>query len=208
MAMRKKLRQPKTPYVRMHITVPTALYKIMSIHFGHLNWSEVATEAFWKMVGVDKPTTVVSVETEDGVATEVETKRYTSMQKSNPSEVRHLIDNNPVPLLLIFVGANCPHSSDLKESLKDLHKHTRDGVDVAYLDVSDDPLLGIAYGVEATPTSLLLQRGSVVHKWVGVYRFHQYYDAVQSLLASTPVDLMEQLHQEEGAEDSGEEVPF
>lgn len=123
-------------------------------------------------------------------------------------DVRDLIERNPTPFLLIFTANGCPHSNDLKEILKDLHRYTQNGVEVFSFDVSLDPMLGMAYAIAATPTTLLIHDSAVVHRWVGVHRFHHYYDICDALLKSSPVYLLDQVEAMEQTEITEEEIPF
>jgi thioredoxin-like negative regulator of GroEL len=131
-----------------------------------------------------------------------------------PSDVRHLIENSVEPLLLVFVSEKCDHSEDLKKALSDLGKYLKDAVHVVYFEVSKDPIIAALYGVYATPTSLLIHRGTTYYKWVGVFRWHNYYDVCAAYLQSTPLEceemaqagLLPEEEQEEAQEE--QEIPF
>lgn len=111
-----------------------------------------------------------------------------------PSDVRYLIENNQDPVLLTFVSEFCDHSRELLAKLESFHKAMKFAVAVVYFDIAKDPMLSLAYSVQATPTTVLLHRGYQIHRWVGVHRFHNYFDICQALMESTPAfEELEQL---------------
>lgn len=127
------------------------------------------------------------------------------MRKINySSDIYNLHKNSDKPVLVVFVSVNCPHSEILLTHLMDLNRHLKDGLDVCYFYVSDDPMLAISYGIAATPTALLIHVGAIVQRWVGVHRFHVYYDACQAVMDSTPVGDLQMLLEQEDEQ----EVPY
>ena len=83
---------------------------------------------------------------------------------------------------LIFVFRWCGPCKLLMPRLETAIAATKDGVDLAKVDIDDLTDIAMEYGVDVVPTVLSFKNGKVVEKFVGLQdddKIHKFVTAIQ-----------------------------
>lgn len=95
-----------------------------------------------------------------------------------------VVERSPLPVLLEFMSQYCMYCQRMRPVLDRLAQTSTDRLRVATVDIDTERGVAARYGVRATPTLLLLDRGRELERIEGVagedqlrYRLHRYLTA-------------------------------
>lgn len=97
------------------------------------------------------------------------------------ANVHELVDRSPLPVLLEFWSPYCLYCQRLEPVMHRLATGVSDRLRVAKLNIDENPLTAARYGVRATPTLAILDRGRELDRVEGAlteeqlrYRFWRW----------------------------------
>lgn len=92
-----------------------------------------------------------------------------------------LVERSPLPVLLEFQSPLCIYCQRMRPVIKGLSRTISDRLRVATVDIDQQRAVAARYGVNATPTLLVLDRGREVERIEGAvsedrlrYRLYRY----------------------------------
>ena len=97
------------------------------------------------------------------------------------ANVREVLDHSPLPVLLEFSSPYCLYCQRFQPTLEKLAREVSDRVRVGITDIETNRMTAARYGVRATPTLLIVDRGKELDRVEGLltedqvrYRFARY----------------------------------
>lgn len=108
-------------------------------------------------------------------------QRQTEPLEVTDANFASMVQKSPVPVLMEFWSPYCLYCQRLEPIMDKLAREVSDRVRVAKLNIDENRITAARYGVHATPTVAVIDRGRMVDKVEGAvpeeqlrYRFHRF----------------------------------